>query len=255
MKKKYYIFTAISAYLIVLIATIPANSISQLVDEDMPISLQGVNGTLWKGNARTITINNDIQLKNTSWDFHAWKLLTGRAVIDLNTHYLDNAFISEVGSSFLGKVFINNLTGKLPASELAQLANMPLVQLDGTIDINIEHAEWQENTLPMATGNINWRLASVTVAESVSLGNLTITLGESDNEQLNANIINQGGDIKINGNAELVPETNYAVNIKLSPTATASDNIKRSLGMFAKRQTNGDFVFINEGSLNQIGLM
>jgi len=132
---------------------------------------------------------------------------------------------------------------------------MPLVQLDGTIDINIEHAEWQENTLPMATGNINWRLASVTVAESVSLGNLTITLGESDNEQLNANIINQGGDIKINGNAELVPETNYAVNIKLSPTATASDNIKRSLGMFAKRQTNGDFVFINEGSLNQIGLM
>ena len=64
----------------------------------------------------------------------------------------------------------------------------------------------------------------------------------------------QGGDIKISGSAELVEENNYALNLKLTPTASANANanIKQSLGFFAKRQNNGDYLLKKSGSLDQI---
>lgn len=255
MKKRYYLLTAIISYLVILIISIPAKSIIQLLDDNSQLSLQGVNGTLWKGTASTISINNNVQLSDTSWDFIGWKILLGKIAVDLNTHYQGNDITTELGTSFLGQYFINDLTAKLPASDLAQLANIPLIQVSGEIFLDIKHAQWKQGSLPVASGEINWNNASVTVAETASLGNVSITLSESDKQPLTADIKNQGGDIKISGNAELIPDTDYAVNIKLLPSASASDNIKQSLGLFAKKQANGEFLFVNTGSLNQIGLI
>jgi len=80
------------------------------------------------------------------------------------------------------------------------------------------------------------------VAETASLGNISIILSESPQQQLQAKIINQGGDIKITGSAELLPETNYTVDIKLLPTASASNNIRQSLGFFAQKQPGGEYL-------------
>jgi hypothetical protein len=168
---------------------------------------------------------------------------------------MDNRVSAEIGSSFLGRLFINDLKAKLPASDIVTLANIPLAQLSGDISIDIEHAQWKQGELPTAIGQIYWNDASVTVMEAAALGNVSIMLDESDQQSLKATINNQGGDISIDGYAELVPEENYAVNIKLKTNAGASNNLKQSLGMFAKRQANGDFLFKNTGALNQIGLM
>lgn len=255
MKKRYYFLTAIFSYLVIFTATIPARTLTQVINDNTQLSLQGVTGTLWKGTANTILINNEIRLDATSWDFNTWKILTGKIATDLNTHYQDNVITVEIGTSFLGNYFINDLIAKLPASDIAELANIPLVQLSGEIALDIKHAQWAQGTLPVATGEIDWSSASVTVAETVALGKISITLSESDKQQLVAGIKNQGGDIKISGKAELIPETDYAVNIKLLPSDSASDNIKRSLGLFAKKQANGEFLFVKTGSLNQIGLI
>jgi hypothetical protein len=165
---------------------------------------------------------------------------------------MDNDIRSEIGTSFLGRYFINDLSAKMLAKDVAQLANIPLAQLSGLISLDIEHARWKQGELPTATGIINWKDATVTVADTASLGNVSIILSESDQDLLNAEIKNQGGDIKISGTAELVPESDYAVDIKLTPTASANNNIKQSLGLFAQRQNNGDYILKKSGPLNQI---
>lgn len=255
MKKRYYVLIAIISYLVIFITTLPARSITPLLNANPQLSLQGVTGTLWNGTASMIAINNKLKLSDTRWNLIGWKILTGKIAVELNSHYQGNDINAEVGSSFLGSYFINDLTARLTASELAQLANIPLIQLSGEISLDIKHAQWKQGSLPVATGEIDWNNATVTVAETVALGNVSITFGESDKQQLNAEIKNQGGDIKISGNAQLIPEANYAVNIKLLPSSSANDNIKRSLGLFAKKQRNGEFLFVNTGSLNQIGLI
>lgn len=255
MKKRVYIFVAIASYFILLIATIPASLITNAVNDSGVVTIQGISGSLWNGKAYIIVINNNIELKNTKWSFSPWKTLIGKISIDINSQYLDNDISAEIGTSFLGRYFINNLKATISAQEAAQLANIPLVQLSGLISLNIDHAQWKQGELPLATGVINWSNAEVTVADTASLGNVSITLSESEQQLLNADIKNQGGDIKINGTAELVPEANYAVNIKLLPTASASDNIKQSLGLFAKKQNNGEYLLNYSGALNQMGLI
>jgi len=255
MKKKYYIFTAIVSYFLLLIATIPAKPVTRLINDNTPITIQGISGTLWSGKAYAVSIDNKAQLKNIEWSFNLWKLLMGKIATDINAQYSGNRINAELGTSFLGRHFVNNLTAKISAKDAAELANIPLAQLSGLISLNIDHAQWKQGELPMASGQINWKDATITVSDTVSLGNILITLDESEDQLLYADISNQGGDIKITGTAELVPEADYVVNLKLSPTASAGSNIKQSLGLFAEKQRNGDYLYKESGPLNQIGLM
>lgn len=255
MKKRVYIFTAVASYFILLIATIPASVISNTVNDNSIVAMHGISGSVWNGKAYSILINDNIELKNTKWSFSLWRILTGKIAIDINGQYLENNISAEIGTSFSGRYYANNLLTTIPAEKASQLLNIPMVQLSGLISFNIDHAQWKQGELPLATGVINWNNAEVTVNETASLGNVSITLRESEKQLLVADIKNQGGDIKINGIAELLAEADYAINIKLLPTTSADVNIKQSLGLFAKKQNNGEYLLKYSGPLNQLGLI
>jgi hypothetical protein len=253
MNKKHYFFIIVFSYLLFLIATIPVGTIIKTINTNTPVDIHGASGTIWNGQAISISINQMIQLDNTEWSFTAWKLLIGQAAYQINSHYDKKTIESEVGSSFLGQYFINDFTAKMTAGKLAKLADIPLVQLSGDITFNIDHAYWKKDTLPLAIGTITWDTAAITVADTVALGKVTIALSESDEQLLNAKINNKGGDILVDGKVELIPEEKYSADIKLSPTSSANGNIKNSLSLFAKKQKNGDFLLKKTGQLNQLG--
>jgi general secretion pathway protein N len=255
MKKRYYFITAIAAYLLILLATIPAKPITELINDNTPVAIAGVSGTLWDGQAYLIRIDNNIQLDETRWSFNLWKLLIGQLSLNIDTSFLGETVTAEAGSSFLGRVFINDLRATVSASEVTTLTNIPIAKLDGPIILDIQHAQWKQGELPLASGSIKWNDASVTVAETASLGNVLILLSESDQQLLNAEIKNNGGDISISGNAELIAEADYAADITLVPNASASKNIRQSLGMFARRQPNGEYNIKKSGPLSSLGLM
>jgi general secretion pathway protein N len=255
MKKKYYILTAVIAYFTFLLATIPAQFITSMIGEKSQVTMQGVSGTLWSGKAYLLSANNTTQFYNTEWSLSVWKLLIGKVAADITTQFAGNDIETEIGTSFLGRYFINDLSGKIAANDFAQLAAIPLAQISGLISLNIEHAQWKQGELPTASGEIKWKDAAVTVVDTASLGDVSITLGESEQQLLIAEIKNQGGDIKIEGKIELVPEADYSLDLRLTPSASANNNIKQSLGMFAKKQTNGEYHLKKSGSLNQIGFL
>jgi hypothetical protein len=255
MKKKNYILIAVASYFLFLIATIPAKPITALINNNTQVNIQGVNGTVWDGNAYLISINTNLVLKDTHWSLSLWRLFIGQLAADINSHYLNNTLETQAGISLLGNYFVNDLKAQVAAKDVVQLADIPLVQLSGTFNVDIENAQWSKGELPQASGVIHWSNARVTVADAVSLGNVNILLGESEQDSLLADIDNKGGDISIAGTAQLVPEANYTVDITLSPTASANANIGQSLGMFAKKQNNGSYILKNSGSLQQIGLM
>lgn len=254
MKKRVYILTAVVSYLLFLIAGIPAKAVIDQLDQTN-VSFKGISGTVWNGKAYKVTINRNVQLTDTQWSFNLWKLLIGQLALDVNTRYSDNDIKMEIGTSLTGRYFVNHMTGKISATDVTDIARIPLAQLSGLFSLNIEHADWKQGELPTASGQIDWQNASVTIAESVSLGNIVIQLDESEQHMLHADISNQGGDISITGSAELVPEADYAVNIRMTPGTTANNSITQSLGMFAKRQSNGSYLFNRTGPLSEIGLM
>jgi general secretion pathway protein N len=249
MKKRQYLLIAVTAYILFLIVSVPAYLIEQPINNNTPVRIQAVSGSIWNGKARSISINN-IVLENTRWDMNLWKIITGRISADIETELNQQTITAEVGSSFLGHVYVNDLDAMLPASEVTQYANIPLTQLDGTFRLAIEHADWNPGEIPMADGVIEWNQAAVTVADTAALGNVKIILSETD-DKLNAAVSNKGGDISITGTAQLTAEADYRVDLTLTPDRRAKPNIRQSLGMFANRGPGGSYLLSKSGSLKQ----
>jgi len=253
MKRRYYLLIAILAYLSFTLAMFPAQPIVSLINDNTTATLGGVSGSIWDGRARSIDVEG-VRLSDTHWNMKAWKLLIGQAVMDIDTYLEDEAISGEIGASVTGTVFANTLNGRVSAETVTRLANIPMAQLAGMIDIAVEHISWSQGELPEVDGRLVWKDASVTVAETASLGDVSIVITQQD-DSLRADVNNNGGDIELNGDAALNPEAEYQANIRFKPTASASQNLRRSLGLFAEPQGDGTFLLKNSGSLKQLGLI
>ena len=253
MKRRYYLLTAIVAYLSFLLAMFPAQPVVSLINDNTTATISGVSGSIWDGHARTIDVEG-IRLEDTSWNMKAWKLLLGQAALDIETHLDDETISGEAGASITGSVFSNSLTARVSAETVMQYANIPMAQLSGMFDIAVNHASWSRGELPEVDGRLVWKDAGVTVAETASLGDVTIVITPQD-DSLRADINNEGGDIELQGDASLDAQAEYQANLRFKPTGSASQNLRRSLGLFAVPQGDGTFLLNNSGSLKQLGLI
>ena len=87
----------------------------------------------------------------------------------------------------------------------------------------------------------------------VDLGQIEINLSP-EQKDMKAVISNKGGMISISGSATITDNKLYTLDIELKPETTASNNIKQSLGMFARRLPNGVYQLKQNGNLKQFGL-
>ena len=84
--------------MLLLIATIPAKPVTDLINSNTPITIQGVSGTLWNGKAYLITAQNNIKIDRTEWSFSLWKLFLGKVAVDVDAKFLDNDVSAELGT-------------------------------------------------------------------------------------------------------------------------------------------------------------
>lgn len=256
MKKRYFIISGIIAYLVFLIISIPAAPVLSQLHRYLPeISIQGVSGSLWNGSAAAITINRQQTLNNTDWRFNGWHLFKGEISAHINTHYQQQAVSGDFDAHPSGKITARNVNATMDAATLAQLARIPLAQFSGSISLKIDQLEWQQGQVPRATGRLQWNSAAVTVSETAKLGDIVITLTENKTQPLHANISNQGGDIKLEGEANVSEDGAYSLKLNMLPNRSASSNVRSSLGMIAKPKPNGSYELNNNGNLKSFGLI
>ena len=104
-------------------------------------------------------------------------------------------------------------------------------------------------------GTLTWIQSSVTISESAYLGNFSVLINEQDESPLSASISNKGGHLALNGTFTTSAQGEYSLQLSMKPNATASSNLSSSIAMFARKQSNGEFIFNNKGNLKQLGLM
>jgi general secretion pathway protein N len=256
MKPRHYVITSVITYIFFLIITLPATTVTSLLDESVPqINIQGVDGTLWNGSARRISISSKYVVDNVNWSFCSWRLLTAEACINIDATYQNRPIQGQLGIGITGALIARNLHTEIDAQSLGNLAGLPIGELDGLISIQLESASWAREQTPDAVGNIHWKNAAVTIAETTKLGDVEITLVESDDFPLVATINNKGGQISLDGKSHISDDGSYDLELKLSPNNTTSKNLRSSLEMFAEQQNDGSFVVKNTGNLEQFGIL
>lgn len=256
MKKRYFIISGIIAYLVFLIVSMPAAPVLSQLQRYLPaVSIQGISGSLWNGNATVITINRQQTLNNTAWHFNGWYLFKGQISAHIKTHYQEQIVSGDFDLHPSGKITAQNVSASMEAATLAQLARIPLAELSGSVSLKIDQLEWQQGQVPRASGHLQWNNAAVTVSETARLGNITIALAENKKSPLQASISNRGGDIKLEGDANVSEDGNYSLKLKMLPNKSASSNVRRSLGMIAKPRPDGSYQLNNNGNLKSFGLI
>ena len=255
MRIHHYIITGIIAYFVFLVATVPAAPVISMFEDRIPVSISNVSGTLWSGRASAVTTTKNLTLKNVEWSLLPWRLLLASVSVNVNAEFNDNPVDARLSTGISGNLSVDDLNMKLDAADAASLVSLPLGELSGIFQLQIDNAYIEQGLVPRVNGTLNWNQASITIAESADLGNVSVLINESDESPITASISNKGGHLALKGTFTTSAQGDYSLQLSMKPNATASSNLSSSIAMFAKKQGNGEFILDNKGNLKQLGLM
>jgi general secretion pathway protein N len=254
MRTRHYILTGIAAYLVFLVITLPAAPVIDLFRDRLPVTINSISGSLWSGRA-SIIITNRLILNNAHWSFLPSRLLLAKIAIDVEADLNDNPLNTRLSVGMNGNLTVDGLTTTLDAAELASVVALPLGELSGDFQLQINKATFQPGTVPRIDGTLNWYQAAVTITETAELGNVAILMNDNETSPLTASINNTGGQLILNGGLTTDETGQYMLKLTMKPNASATNNVINSLAMFAKKQRDGAFMLVNSGNLKQLGLM
>ena len=255
MRKRHYIFTGIIAYFIFLLTTLPAAPVISLFKDSFPVTISKVSGTLWSGQAGTVRTQQNLTLKNIEWSFLPWRLLLINVAFDVNAEYNKKPLTSRLSTGISRNLYVDNLNMKLDATDITAIVSLPVGELSGEFHLRVNNAVLAQGAVPIIDGTLNWNQATVTIAETADLGNVSILINEKDDSPLAASISNKGGHLSLEGKLTTTLQGEYSLQLTMKPNTSASDNLVSSIAMFAKKQRDGNFILNNSGNLKQLGLM
>lgn len=256
MKTRYYILIAVLSYLFFTLSNIPAAKVITLTEQytQLPVKLYGVHGSLWNGGAEKAILKDMPPIDNIQWSINPAMLLLAQLNAEIKASIKSQNLIGNINISALGSISASDIRARIDASVMQELIQMPLGELGGNFNVNIEELELRQEGLPMIKGNLKWKNAKLTIVETVDLGFIDLLVSTNDNEQLTAKISNKKGMLLLDGSANLDDNKAYSINLRLTPDANATDSIRQSITMFAKRQTDGSYLVKRKGNLRDLGL-
>jgi len=255
MKRRYYIILAISSYLFFALASTPAAKVISLAQNNfnLPAKFYGVQGSIWNGRADNLIVQNH-RIDQLKWSLNPAALLLANISADIRASIKEQNIVGHISVNMSGEIQAEDLRATLSAEDVQQLIAMPFGELGGKFVLNIESLNWSGEGIPDTTGTIKWRQARLTLVDTVDLGQVLVKINPDDNNGLLIKVENKGGMLSIDGKLTLSDKKQYKLQLDLNPASNANANIKQSLAMFAKRQSNGSYRFKQNGNLNQLGL-
>ncbi|MEW9797736.1 type II secretion system protein N [Alteromonas sp. CYL-A6] len=194
--RSLWIAGGILAFVIFLIAYLPASQVLGRLSLPKNVSVSGISGTLWEGKARLI-VANGLPIENLRWSLNPLSLLAGRISAELNAGELRNpdaiAFKGPVSVSLFNPDHIasEDLVLYLPADRV--LANVPLplpVNAGGRFRVRLDELAFGP-ACDTLRGTGDWLNATVAGTQGpIDFGSYTATLrceGDSIGIRVNGN--------------------------------------------------------------------
>lgn len=225
------------AFLVFLVATVPAKLAVSYLPQPSPIQVRGVSGTIWSGEAASLVHQNN-DLGKLEWTLKPLTLLTMKLGVDfrLSQKHLfaeGEATISQDQSISLDDTTIKGDVAHLPLPE-----DKLLVTPEGRFVADITNATIVNQNISDVDGNLVWSPAKITAPAEYELGKITLDVTGTDG-QLNGKLGSKNSPLNIAGTLQLAKNGNLSTNIKLTPHNQTPQEIRDMLPLAGKPARDG----------------
>jgi general secretion pathway protein N len=173
------IYLGIAAYLVFLFHALPASFLTRFILPAIPatrgVSLQGVHGTIWQGQATDARIAN-FNLGKLQWALRSWGLLLGKLKLHLNfsqDNLRGNAYVS-IGMG--GTLSADDVDVQFPAESLMPLLYGYPLSIAGDLRGNLKEVTLKHGRVLQVQGRIVWKNAALRAPQNIDMGDYLITL-------------------------------------------------------------------------------
>ena len=254
LKKVKYLVVALLLYVVFLVVLLPANyaidTVKKMGVVPSTVSLGNATGTVWKGHISSVGYN-EITIDNVRWDLSAWSIFTGTLNADVNIGKRGSKIKGHGRFSYSGQgISVNDLLLNAPVEYLTAFSPLPYgLTSTGKISLRVdEFIPAQPWCLELAgkitvsdvlikSGFGQLAVDTVNAVLSCPKGVLQATMKPSTNS------------LGINGSAYLNQQRGYALDAKIVPPNSASNDYLNVLNFAGQPNAQGQYIFKYNGRL------
>lgn len=258
MKRKVIKFSVIGgvAYLFFLITQIPAMYVVSAVDSgfdksDASVKFFDVDGSLWEGRAAAARIGGRM-FTDVRWELEPAALLLGNMSAWLAVRNNDGQMQANVSRSIFGSVQLTDVKGRLAASDLLTLLEIPAIKLGGQFGFNLSELELVDNKLTYAEGRVVWNGAVSQFPQKLQLGDLAVDIKTAD-DGISAQLKDSGGPLDATGLLTLDAAGAYRFSGKFAARDGRNSSLARALSMLGRAGADGKIDVTNTGNIADFG--
>lgn len=257
MKILGYIGLGLISYLIFMVLLFPA---APVVDRLAlaPASLTGVSGPLWSGKVDTVEFPNDsmptgpdmFEIENVSWRVAPLKLLTGAGATNIDFEAYGGTGEGLIAQSFTGTTSIEDFTYEAEGKSLSVLLE-PFAKIGGVFTINVANMQMLNQQPESLEATIIWKNASLVEPLIAKLGDMELTIKPVGEKHV-AKISSNGGQLDIDGSADIEKNGDFKSNIVIKPKQGAPQVVVDMLRGIARPSSDGSYKIRRTGNINRL---
>jgi general secretion pathway protein N len=235
-----WILLGLLAYVGFLIAKLPAIQVISRLQLPTNISVIGVSGTIWQGQAMQLTINT-LPVDKLEWQLSFWPLLWGKAKLDVKAGNIrQSEDVSFSGLLWLGKnsVAAENFSLYLPSDlVIAQLPLPIAVNAKGRFSLKLNELEYLQGCQTLS-GKGQWLNAEVMGLQNpITLGTFNAELSCIDNDVLIS--VKEPNSFGLSARARVPNNLQFSVEGRFKPDPSLPKEVQQAAQFFGKPDAEG----------------
>jgi hypothetical protein len=246
MRKRWLILFAILAYAIALVTTMPTAQLLRWVDT-RPAELSGVGGSVWRGSARRVKVEETVA-DDVRWRFLPGRLLLGEIAFGVQAQYAGGPAAGRLSADWRRELHLSDFSYRMDARRLTDFMPLPIAEFSGDIDTDLQQVTVHNGTLQSVTGKVSWDEATLTSPFETLLGNYRVDLRTTERGH-RAELRGEGGSLAAEGEVRVQQDGRFNAEITLTPASNAPRELVQQLNFIARRQRNGKYLLKHNGSL------
>lgn len=239
-----WVVGGVLAFLIFLIAYLPASQVIGRIDLPRNVAVSGVSGTIWEGKVQTV-VANGLPIYDLKWDVNPWTLVMGKVSVTLNAGNFRDAeaiaFEGPVSTSLfnLEHVESDGFLLFLPVDRVLAEVPLPLpVNAGGRFRVRLETLSFGP-ACESLQGFGDWLNATVAGTQGpIDFGNYTAKLA-CDGEDITINV-EEPNMLGLTMNAVVAPDFNVkGVTGRFKPDDSLPNEVHQASRFFGQPGPEG----------------